>query len=135
MARLLYINKLKLLILIILIFFIAFLAIKNTREDNKQNEILRKEFPIISKTDLISGIVIAHSSNRGSLHVILLNNTKISIPHSRNYNYTPPYLDEFIKNKDSLFKKTFSDTLFIFRDNRNYYFIIGKFIEQNCNMK
>lgn len=135
MEKLSFIKKTRPVILIILIALIAYLAIKGTIEDNQKAEALRKEYPDPGKGIRISGIVKTSFSDRGALYISLEKNGKYCFSHSRNFAYDPPFLEEFIQNGDSILKNVYSDTLYIFRDDEKYYFIIGEFLGKDPRKK
>lgn len=117
-------------IIFISVFFSLLIikAVKDSKKDDLNMEIQRREFPFISEEDSICGIVKEKSSLRGVLSVQLDNNKKLSIDHSRNYKYEPPCIDDFIGIGDLLVKNSFSDTLFVSKKGNTYFFVVGEFI-------
>lgn len=49
---------------------------------------------------------------------------------TRNYAYKPETLGNFFQQNDSIFKRANSDTLYVYRGEQEYYFIIGKIINR-----
>lgn len=128
MEKLGVINKLRPVFLGILICLIVYLAIKNTKEDDRRISALRIEYPTVGNKDSLSGIITDFIVNRGAILITVNNSFKTCINPSRNYKYDPVYLYKFIFKGDSIVKNAYSDTLYIYRNNQNYYFVIGEFI-------
>lgn len=124
------------IIFIILMFigvaiFSVFILIKIDKE-NEQRDIL---YPILKNENAISGSVIHYLSEHGHVYVTLSDSIKYLIPNSRNYSYKSPSLYDFIHVGDSLVKPFALDTLFVYRNNQKYYFVIGKFIGEDTTPK
>ena len=63
---------------------------------------------------------------KGNTYLFLTNrNERIKIENSRNYDYQPAFLSDFIKENDRVFKNKCSDTLYIERNSKIYHFLIG----------
>ncbi len=62
----------------------------------------------------------------GNALVTLTSGQKLEIPQASNSNYSDDCISLFIMFGDSILKKAHSDTIFIHRDNKEYYFIIDK---------
>ena len=82
-------------------------------------------YPEVEHSKLYQGRVKKALLNRGSILMKLSNNESFSFSACRNYNYSSYYIDEFLKYGDSIVKPKNSDTLFIHRENKMYFFIIG----------
>lgn len=76
----------------------------------------------------ISGILTFATQNRGeiSLRVLQSKEKKYFISSSRNYDYEPYDLENFVQGGDSIYKPSSSDTLYIYRGDKKYFFIINK---------
>lgn len=135
MEKLGYIKRLRPVFLVGIIALITYMAIKNTKEDNKEVEALNREYPNINQNDYMCGKIKNYSTYRGAVLLTLENNYKTCINTSRNYGYTPPYLEKFIKVGDSVIKNAYSDTLHIIRNEQKYFFIIGEFIGEDPSPK
>ena len=85
---------------------------------------------IINKGD-VKGIVTNKFTNYGSTYVTLKDESKYLIRHSRNYAYSPTWLNDFIQIRDSIEKPMNSDTLYIYRKEEVYYFVIEKMINED----
>lgn len=70
-------------------------------------------------------IVISVFSLKSSIYVKVENREeRITIDYSRNYDYEPMELSEFIEPGDRIVKNECSDTLFIMRQGEKFYFLI-----------
>jgi len=71
-----------------------------------------------------------HSSyfnNRG-VNFTTSKNEKFFFPVLWNYDYEEPNLIRFVQIGDSINKQKDSDTIYIYRNNQEFYFVIGKVI-------
>jgi hypothetical protein len=112
------------IIIVFLFFFISSKFLSLTQKENM-------EYSDIDRTSYFNGKVIKVYEDKGFTFITLLDSLKIWLPHSRNYNYDYPYLNGFVLIGDSIEKKSNNDTLKIFRKSDQYYFILGKFINQS----
>ena len=121
------INKRKwiLIIILILIFFSIF-HISTNKLINEKN----KNYPLINNNSAFSGKIENVYLNRGSIYLMLTNKKCFRTTDSRNYDYNPIFIDDFLSYGDSIVKPLNTDTLFIIRDTRKYYFVLGKFINE-----
>lgn len=80
----------------------------------------------------IHGKVNKIMQNRGTVMLQLSNNSKkwIYFGDSRNYELDPIYIHRFINKGDSIFKAKKSDTLKIYREDKEYFFVLDKSINQ-----
>ena len=83
-----------------------------------------------TKTSVHATILNIHD-HRGTTAVYLSDSSKFFIKHSRNYNYDTPWLSEFLNHRDLLIKNSDSHTIWIERNDKHYYFIMGKCIQRN----
>ncbi len=107
-----------------LFFFISPKFLSITQKENM-------DYSDIDKTMSIAGKVIKVYEDKGFTFVTLADSLKIWLPHSRNYDYDYPYLNGFMLKGDSIEKAPNNDTLKIFRKSKQYYFVLGKFINQS----
>lgn len=89
-----------------------------------------EKYPLCDFQDELSGIVQKVRPNRGTIYFDLANSKQFSTVESYNYDYSPFAIDEFIETGDSIFKPKNSDTLYIYRNNDKYYFVLGEFINK-----
>jgi hypothetical protein len=67
-----------------------------------------------------------HNHNRGQKFKILDDNdTCWKVDASYNYDDEPPYIGNILKNNDLIVKNNCSDTITIYREKSEYYFLIG----------
>lgn len=103
---------------------------------NKFKEKEEQEFP--SAVDLghgnIKGVVV---KKRESLYVRMRNLVELSngvkfrfYTFTGNKRYSPADLDEFLQKGDSIYKPAGSDSIYIYRYSKEYYFILGKLINE-----
>jgi hypothetical protein len=97
------------------------------------------KYPRLSKNDTtmnINGIVSKAELSlnlyyKGSFMIELSNSTCFSLyGATRNYLYNIPDLMDFINLNDSISKSSESDSIFVYRNNQEYYFILGKIINK-----
>lgn len=111
-------------ITVFLFFFISSKFLSITQKENM-------EYSEIDNNLSIAGKVIKVYEDKGFTFVIIADSLKIWLPHSRNYDYDYPYLNGFMLKGDSIEKEPNNDTLRIFRKSKQYYFVLGKFINQS----
>lgn len=94
---------------------------------------LQNDFPRLQDLDMeVKGIVMSKESNiniRGGRIFSLTNGLKFTLggtPH--NYLYIEPDLINFVSVKDSIFKPMHTDSVFIYKDGKQYYFVLGKIL-------
>lgn len=98
--------------LLVVIFFIF---------DKDDHEKKFGKYKIISKETILNSKIIEIISDRGTF-ITLRDCTFCASPGAINLNYSPSDLGYFLEIGDSLFKNKNSDTLYIFRNNKKYYF-------------
>ena len=87
-------------------------------------------YPLITYQSDLKGEISKKRVNRGGTMAEFKNGQKFSLPSSDNLNYDPYFIGNFINRGDSIVKPTFSDSIFIYRNNSKYYFLLGKRIEK-----
>lgn len=80
----------------------------------------------------ISGRVSAISQNRGTIKLRLKSNSHkvYYMGVTRNFEYEPSFLDDFLKSGDSIYKAPNSLELFVFKNGRKYRFVIDETINK-----
>lgn len=96
----------------------------------KYQKMMGEKYPRCVFQDELSGIVYKAKPNRGAVYFDLANANRFSVLASDNFDYSPSSLDRFIETGDSIFKPKNSDTLYIYRNNDKYYFVLGEFINK-----
>jgi hypothetical protein len=91
---------------------------------------LYDEYPELSTEDQIYSIVIQKKCDRGQAYVTFSDSSKYWLAHSRNYQYSPFFLCEFIELGDSLIKKSHNDSILIYREGKAYCFLIGEVLNK-----
>ena len=102
-------------------------------ESNRKQE--DKEYVKIDKYDkVIQGRLISKRSSKGYTGRKLLTlsaNIKFSYSGlTRNYDVTNADFCSFLQLGDSIYKPSYSDSIYVYRNDREYYFILGKVINQ-----
>ncbi|MEI6866089.1 hypothetical protein [Flavicella sp.] len=63
---------------------------------------------------------------KGSTYLLLTNrDNRYRFENSRNYDYKPAFLYDFLKENDRVIKNNCSDTIYIERNSKKYHFLIG----------
>ena len=120
-------RKYKLYIILIIagisfFFFISFLTRNYVSEKNN-------EYKEISFNDNIKGVLENVGNNRGTLYIDLNKSVRFSISSATcNYNYTQPCIRNFLNIGDSIVKTANTDTIYIIRGNKTFFFIINGII-------
>lgn len=86
----------------------------------------KSNYSRLNSNSHVNGIVEKVMLQNGTVFTTLKNSQKFCLSASRNYQYHPIYLDEFLTMGDSVSKLISSDTLFIFKNQTKYYFIIDR---------
>lgn len=118
---------------ILVIAVIVLLYIYNNEKLDKQRKKEDREYVKIENLrSEYKGKVLSKNRSKGYTGLTLIhltNNGKLSISGStRNYFYSKQNLGYFIQVGDSIFKPLGSDSVYIIRNNKKYYFILGKII-------
>ena len=111
-------------ILPIVLFVLIFIL------DSRYADSLRDEYKNIEYRDELNGIIESMKTRKGGVYLILENDMKVRFYPSHNYLYKKPNIDGFLNKGDKLFKPKNSDTLYVFRNGRKYYFVLGEFINK-----
>lgn len=116
-------------IFILLSLVITFLLLKML-DDKDKKEI--KDYPLIRKmySQSISGKVLLtkKTMNKYSkgLFLIGLNTAKFSLDRdTSNKEYIPSNIETFLQLNDSIYKPAYSDSIYVQRDGKRYFFISG----------
>lgn len=140
-------SKLKTTIIIIISLFIVIILILDfigigivdfSEEKNKENaEFEKREYPSLSNSMSLTGVIIHKKTSRfirGSINMSLNNGTKFVISKiTRNYIYhgNDYNLVSLLQVGDSISKKANSDSIFVYKNNQVYYFILDKIINED----
>lgn len=106
---------------------VVFFSIVIKQTDIEYEE-FRHKYKNIERFDSLSGTVSSISCRRGASVVSLSKGNNITFPSSRNYDYDVYHLCEFITVGDSIQKRTDCDTLYLFREKQEFYFVLGEII-------
>jgi hypothetical protein len=122
-------------LIVFLIFGGTIMFVVSTKNDHKEKNALRNEYPIMLRADNVSGKVSSAYCFKGVTMLTLNNDEKFAIYNSRNYNYKSFALCSFLISGDSINKPSGSDTLFIYNENKEFYFVLGKDIGEKYNKR
>ena len=89
-----------------------------------------KKYPTVQFQSEVKGEINKLWNNRG-IFGELKSGQKFSFPTTYNYNYEPNFISDFIKKGDFILKPANSDSIFIFRNDKKYFFVIGKSIKKH----
>jgi len=108
------------------------LAIFFTIYDSNKINKLHKEYKEITTDNEFNGIITNLYTTKGTSFLILDDSIKIYLDISRNYNYSGKYihLSHMLSIGDVLIKNKGTDTLTVRKQNKEYYFVLGKFINK-----
>ena len=109
---------------IILIF--GYIYVKYSFEFLDYLQRRNKEYTMVKESDRIVGVLISLYSDRGCSFVELNDSSKIWFEVSENKRYSKHMLYEFLQPSDSLIKWENSDTLYIYRRNEVFFFVLGE---------
>ncbi|MEP1781517.1 hypothetical protein [Reichenbachiella sp.] len=106
-------------------------SIKSVTDEDFQSNKFREEYPLLLIDNEINNKLIdSVFVHMGFVFVDLPERRKYCIPHSRNYEYRPYFLGEFLMPGDTITKKNNSDTVVIKRNDKKYFFIVGKSLNE-----
>ena len=115
--------------IILSIMIIIVLSFYFTKKDSKKVEELHNEYMSVQKEDKIDGIITDLYVNKGACF-ITIDSKKIFLKTSANFLYKEVYLDRVLAVGNIIKKKADSDTLKVFKNDKEYYFELGKFINK-----
>ncbi len=117
--------------ILFLILASALLFITIYKYELKHIERLNAEYEDIQHGDSLSGFIIKKEVRKGPAYLTLSKGNKVALNTSHNYLYDSYFMDEFLQVGDSLVKQEGSDTLFVYRNTKKYYFVLGEFINKD----
>jgi hypothetical protein len=106
-------------IIIVVIFFIV-----GGKLMDKHWQKIYQEYPSVNRNQALNDCIIDVFSSRGFSYVLTKDSAKYSLSANENPDYEDYYLMDFLHEGDSLVKRRNSDTLYIYRDNEKYHFIL-----------
>lgn len=112
-------------ILVPVIIILYFLSVKKTFLLNNIKDREVDEYRKITIESLQSKVQTC-KKYRGLSFIILDDKRKIWLPFSENSSYRPYLLCDFIHSGDSLVKRFKSDTVYVYRENKKYAFLLGE---------
>gem|GEM_PF-2818130 len=107
-------------------FIIILLSIISTYEEKKYIDGLNTEYKYVEKNMKVFEIVKEFVTFKGTSNIETLSGKKIWIDDASNFNYRPFDLYKFLQIGDTIIKHHDSDTLYIHRNKKEYYFVLKK---------
>lgn len=95
---------------------------------------LETEIPgyhLLAQQDSINNRIVSAFSTRGFAYLTMKDSQKVSLGVSRNGLYKDSFIGDFLKAGDSLYKAPGMDTFYIYIDDRKYYFVLSKIVNEN----
>lgn len=126
-------------IIFIVFCVVAFLMHLSNKSDQEETNFIKENYPLLEtiETRNVSGIIISvHQSMkqyyRGGFLVELKNSEKFTLMGgTRNYLYTPYDICDFIQVNDSIiYKPAQNDSLYVYRNGKEYYFILDEVLNK-----
>lgn len=81
-------------------------------------------------SDHLNGVIVRVNPDRGSAFGRLKDGRRVSFTSSENFDYEKYNLGEFLRVGDSIEKVPDSDTLYIYRKGKKYYFRLASRINE-----
>ena len=104
-------------VILLFVFLIGFAIYTVVKKGNYQDVYLSTKF---------DEKVIDIYEEKGNIYLLLTNRkNRYRLENSRNYNYKPAFLYDFLKENDRVIKNKCSDTIYIERNSKKYHFLIG----------
>ena len=123
-------GRILIIYIVVLVSVIVIFFIRYERQFTREALALHNEYPSLLSNQSLSSRVVHKICDRGQALLTFSDSTKFWIEHSRNYDYDPEWICEFIRVNDILVKKPQNDSLFIHRGNSVYFFVLGKYINE-----
>lgn len=120
----------KILGIIFSAILIIVVAVYFTVKDSKRINKLHVEYKSVSSADELNGKIQNLYTEKGACFVTL-DSKKVFLKTSANYLYPEVYLGRILSVGDSIVKQSGSDTLIVYKENMEYYFVLGKFINKS----
>jgi hypothetical protein len=114
------------LVVAMVVIFIPIIIVTESLINKKRSQYIE-----VNSGIEVVGVINNLFTNQGVSYITIADSSKFWLPNSRNYLYDPPYLYDFIDLKDSVYKQLNSDTLYIYRNQMEYYFVLSRFINED----
>jgi hypothetical protein len=85
------------------------------------------KYTLVKSSDEVKGVILSTYFDHGTVFVKLIDSSKICFEASQNKMYEKHWLGDFLQGYDSIVKHSNSDTLFIYRQRKTYFFRLGHF--------
>ncbi len=78
----------------------------------------------------VNGIIFSMKSRKGGTYITFDNSEKVHFYPCRNYLYKKPFMFDFLQIGDQITKREGNDTLFVYRNGQEYYFVLGEIVNR-----
>ena len=113
-------------VFVVFIVFVISIIFSSNRTNNRL-----EQYPEILYEDEISVVITKIKKIKG-VSFVNYNNGAFLIPVSANFIYKCEYFDENVFMGDSLYKRAYSDTIYVFSKTRGeLYFVHGEYINED----
>jgi hypothetical protein len=111
---------------------VVMMAVFFTIYDSNKIDKLHNEYNEVTINDEFIGKITALYTTKGASFVILNDSLKIRFHTSKNSKYSGKnaYLDGLLSKADTLIKNKGSDTLIVKKQSKEYYYVLGEFINR-----
>ena len=115
--------------IILSIMLIIILSFYFTKQDSRKIKELHNEYKSVQKGDQIDGIITDLYVTKGACFVTI-DSSKVFFKTSANFLYEEVYLDMVLDEGILVKKKSGSDTLIVYKTDKEYFFELGSFINK-----
>ena len=117
-------------ILLVIVLVISTAVFFTVHDSNKINK-LYKEYKVVTTNDEFMGKITSLYTAKGASFVTLNDSVKIRFHTSKNSKYLGKnaYLDGLLSKGDTIIKKSGTDSLMVIKQKKEYYYVLGKFID------
>ncbi|WP_165044979.1 hypothetical protein [Dysgonomonas sp. ZJ709] len=130
-------NKSFILIIVVIWSIIIFFIVKTIKDDKEKTEAKIEFYPLFDKNTVVNSIVrnkeVEKGFYKGTVYLDLKDKTRIRFSGnlSVNYMYRSPCFDTFVQRGDLISKTAGTDTFYVYRNNQEYYFVLGQTINED----
>lgn len=119
-------RKLSKLELTIILGFSLLIGVTFVYLTNGSYNVIVKDVPYANREMEVKGVIVRTMPVKGSVKIWFKDGCKVLITAGYNYHYHNNYITNFLQINDSLVKHSGSDSIFIFRESKAYFFLLNK---------
>lgn len=105
------------------------------KKSNREFEERRRNYPFLLENESVSGIVTYVHCCKSVTLLSVNNSVSVTLDKARNYEYEIFELCCFLEVGDSIQRKGNCDTIFIYKQKQEFYFVLGEFIGEKYNSR